>query len=297
MYKKSLAAIVSASLLLAGCSSVYRTAQTPDDVYYSEGRVVEEVATTRGSQSRQADGYSSYWEDQDDDYLRMKVRDRSRWGGLDDIDYWNGFNNGMWVNYNTWNSPWGWNSWNNPWGWNGIHPGFGWNSWNRPFGWNSGWGLGFNPAFGMNNWGFGWNSWANNWNNPWGWGQPVVIINKYPTGNRFVNAPGRNQNAMSPYGNRNFNRSNNVLGSGTNRSATPNRSIWENTGNNGANNRSLYRSVERSGGLDGSNRSFDRPARTFSNGGGSTFGGGSSGGSSGGGSSSSGTSSRGGRGG
>jgi len=295
MYKKSLAAIVSASLLLAGCSSVYRTAQTPDDVYYSEGRIVEEVATTRGAQNRQADGYSSYWEDQDDDYLRMKVRDRSRWGGLDDIDYWNGFNNGMWVNYNTWNSPWGWNSWNNPWGWNGIHPGFGWNSWNRPFGWNSGWGIGFNSGFGMNNMGFGWNSWANNWNNPWGWGQPVVIINKYPTGNRFINAPGRNQNAMSPYSNRNFNRSNSVLGSGTNRSSTPNRSIWENTGNNGANNRSLYRSVERSGGLDGSNRNFDRPARTFD--GGSS--GGSSGGSrsSGGGSSSSGTSSRGGRGG
>jgi hypothetical protein len=197
----------------------------------------------------------------------------------------------------------GWNTWNN-WG----HPMMGWNSWNRPmgwnngFGWNAGWGwhggMGMG-MMGMNNFGMGWNSWNNNWNNPWCWSRPVTVINRYPAGS--ANNPSRSASALSPYRNNTFSRGNTPVQSrGTVNNGT--RSIWESPGMaSPTTNRqgSMFRSVERvGGGVDGGNRSFDRPVRTFSgssggsSGGGATMGSGSSGGGS-----SSGSSSRGGRGG
>lgn len=97
------------SLTFIGCSSAYKTAQTPDDIYFSEGPAAK--AYTQKQTDKPAEGYSSYWENQDDDYLRMKVQDRNRWGAIDDIDYWQGYNNNMWVNYNS-----GFNNWYNPFG-------------------------------------------------------------------------------------------------------------------------------------------------------------------------------------
>jgi hypothetical protein len=288
-------------LTLVGCSSAYRTAQTPDDVYFSEGPPAVETARYRSNNQPQdqAEGYASYWERQDDNMLRMKVNDRDRWSEVDDIDYWNGYNNNYWVNYNTgFNSPWmmnSWNhpmAWNNPWAWN--NPMMGWNTgFNNRWGWNSGWGmgLGWNTGWGMNM-GMGWNSWNNCWNNPWAWNRPITVINKYP-----LSAPARSSAALSPYSNATYMRPGN-MGKSNMRTVSPgtSRSIWEsNNVSQGSSNNSMYRTINRTSNSGGSS-SYDRPARTF-DGGGSSGGSRIGGSSMGGGSSSGGGSSRGGRGG
>ena len=154
-------ALVALMIVLSSCSSAFRTGQTPDDVYYSYGAapVVRENAKYADDDER----YRSYWQNSDDNYVRMRVRDRNRWAMIDDIDYWYGYNNSRsfynpaWSVYN-YNSPY-FNRWAySPFGYNNF--GFGWNSWNNP-------------------WMF--NSFYNSWNSPWMWNQPVVIINKYPT--------------------------------------------------------------------------------------------------------------------
>lgn len=272
------------SLAFVGCSSVYKTAQTPDDVYFSEGPAAKAYAEKETD--KPVEGYSSYWEKQDDDYLRMKVQDRDKWSAIDDIDYWQGYNNNMWVNYNT-----GFNNWYNPYAMM--------NPWNRPFGWNN--GFGWNTGFGWNNgfgWnaGFGWNSWNNSWNNPWCWNQPVKIINKYPVGSRTTSA-------LAPYSNYTYSRPGLNSKSRNTGGVNPgvSRSIWDGNGTLNTNDRSgnsMYRTINRSSGT-GSGSSYDRPARVFDGGGntnsGSSGGSRSSGGTSSG--SSSGGSSRGGRGG
>jgi hypothetical protein len=69
------------STILVSCSSVYKSGQTPDDVYYSPTR---EVVKTEQKQEDKED-YTANTEDQ---YLKMKVRDRYRWSQIDDYDYW-----------------------------------------------------------------------------------------------------------------------------------------------------------------------------------------------------------------
>lgn len=273
--------VVLGSLVFMGCSSAYKVAQTPDDVYYSEGPPRQEVA--RYDSKQQPDGYASYWERQDDNMLRMKVSDREKWSEVDDIDYWQGYNNNYWVNYNTmYNSPWSWNKY-----------GMGYNPfYYNPYYSSPGWSFGLSSGFGWNSWGFGYNSWNSNWNNPWCWNKPVTVINKFPVG-------GRSGSSLNGYSNYTYNRSASGLNkSGQGISSGSNRSIWENnsvpstrnTGNN------LFRTITRPGaGYDGGNSSYDRPARTFESGSSSSGSGGSGGSRSSGGSS--GTSSRGGRGG
>jgi hypothetical protein len=71
------------STILASCSSVYRSGQTPDDVYYSPTR---EVAKVEEKEEEKIEEKSTASEDQ---YIRMKVRDRYRWTKIDDYEYWN----------------------------------------------------------------------------------------------------------------------------------------------------------------------------------------------------------------
>lgn len=244
--KTILFSLAAGALVLTGCSSAYRTAETPDDVYYSYGAArpaAEERYTER------SDDYVSYWDDSDDRYLRMKVRDRDRWSQIDDLNYWYGFNNpmgGFNVGINTWNSPLGWNNWNtwNNWGWG--------NTWNNPFMWNS---------------------FYNNWNNPWCWNRPVMVINKYPTRPTvaYTPRPGFNRggfnNTLFDRGNGNSNR-------------TTGKPSYQQPGYG---NSSLFRTIF-SGGSNGSsgnsnNSSWARPARFFDGGsssGGSMNSGGSS---------------------
>ncbi len=274
---------VLGSLTFVGCSSAYRSAQTPDDVYYSEGPPRADVA--HNETKSQPDGYTSYWERQDDNMLRMKVNDRNKWNAVDDIDYWQGYNNNYWVNYNNmYNNPYTWNkygSWANPY----------YNNW----GWNPGWSVGFGSGFGWNNWGIGYNAWNRNWSNPSCWSKPVTVINKFPVG-------GRTAGSLNGYSNYTYNRSASGLNKGGNSGITPgtSRSIWETNSvpSTRSSGNSLFRTITRpSSGYDGGSSSYDRPSRSFDSGGssgGTRSSGGGSGSSSGG---SSGSSSRGGRGG
>ena len=279
--------LVASGLVLSGCSSAYKVSETPDDVYYSYGQQAVRVDT---KQQQEEEIYSSYFDGADDNYLRMKVRDRDRWNEIDDINYWYGYNNpNTFMNpaqfnmgFNSWH---GMNMWNNnPFAFNSFNMGWGWN--------NMGWGMN-NP--------FMFNNFYNSWNNPSCWNRPVVVVNKFPAGSSnvrpFQPRPGFNSSA---YNNSVFDRSNNNPGRSSN--AQGGKPAGYGTGD-------LFRSIFSNGGSSGRNGSsqqgYSRPARFFDNSpsssGGSSFGSGGGGGSSrssgGGGSSSSGGGSRGGRGG
>jgi uncharacterized membrane protein YgcG len=70
---------ITATALLASCSTAYKSGQTPDDVYYSP-------ATTAVTASN--DKYEAPVNNEDDRYLRMKVRNNTRWSSIDDFNYW-----------------------------------------------------------------------------------------------------------------------------------------------------------------------------------------------------------------
>lgn len=127
--------ILLIGLIAAGMTScaTYRTGQTPDDVYYSPGRVNETYVQV----DRDEDDRVSYNDRTlEDRRLRQQIRDpRFR---FDDDIYWNTPRYNSWG-WNTWNNPyntWGWNTWSNPynsWAWNTHGYGGYYNSWNSPY--------------------------------------------------------------------------------------------------------------------------------------------------------------------
>ncbi|TAD82285.1 MAG: hypothetical protein EAY75_16655 [Bacteroidetes bacterium] len=278
--KKHILPLVAVVVVLSSCTAAYKTGQTPDDVYYSEGKVVVDAErNTTVREREEEDGYTSYWNNAEDDYLRMKVRNGNRWNTLDDYAYWNGFNNMSMMG--AFNHPFGMGRFNNGFGWNngfGFNNGWGWNNgwnnnWNNNFfwnnSWNGGWNNGFNNQWGCNQWG------ANNqgWNN-----RPIVYV---PGGKNFD----ANRNTFRPnlggYNNTSFDRGNN----------RGNKFFNSGTSSNG---NGLYRSIFGNGNnssgssSSGGSSTYDRPARSLGSGSGSSSSSSSSGssGSSGGGGSS-----------
>lgn len=84
-------------VMLAGCSTQYKTTQTPDDVYYSPAPPETGDKTAKKNNREE---YQSYYS-ADDQYLRMKVNDRNRWSTIDDYSYWYDTRyNGFTGNYN-----------------------------------------------------------------------------------------------------------------------------------------------------------------------------------------------------
>ena len=230
--RTNLFTILASGVLLASCSSAYRTGQTPDDVYYSHGSVAE--AEVKKTTQPTDNAYQSYWGSADDDYLRMKVRNPNQWNAIDDLDYWYGFNNRCNCNTN-WNLGFNsWNTWNNPWGWN---------SWNTGIGWNTNWYH---------------NPWYNNWNNPFAWSRPVVVVNKFPTGNYVPNS----RPNLGAYVRPTYERGVNTLFSYNGKPAV------------NQNNPSLFKSIFGTS-TNNEGNTWSRPARLFSD-----FGSGSSGSSS-----------------
>jgi hypothetical protein len=170
-----------ALLALSSCSTMYKSGQTPDDVYFSPG------AERSGYVDNDRNGgYDDGYVDLNDRYLRMKSSGR-RWSTFDD-------------DFMYWNNP----SWNNQ---------FMFNAWNRPvFGWGMGsmgmgsmWG---NPYFGMGSMFmhdpfFGFNSFYGSPFSPFYYGTPVVIINnpKPMPSNPRANGPRTfNLNTYTPSG-------------------------------------------------------------------------------------------------
>lgn len=125
--KKIILPALASAVLFTACSGINKTAQTPDDVYYSPGKAVPAAGNY----------YTDNDEGNDDNYLRMKVRSRYRWNAIDDYSYWNdsrydfGFSctpsrSVLMYQYNPylygslgWGSPFGyyytpWGTWYNP---------------------------------------------------------------------------------------------------------------------------------------------------------------------------------------
>jgi len=248
---------------LGSCTTMYKSGQTPDDVYFSPGR---EVPAYVEMNDRRDTRYNYEEEYLDDRYLRMKAMNRNRWSAFDDdFMYWNDY---RWNNQAYFNTlrPWGFNNFGF-----GMNPMMG-------FGMNPMFGFGMNPMMGFGN---GFHSGFYNPFNPGFYGAPVIVVSR-PTNPRAF-AP-RNGNLGT------YRISNNAY-------------VTDPKTGNRTYNLSGYRTItDRSGGTYYTNpsnrssrtytngnesRSYNAPSRSFdnSNGGGSRssggsgFGGGGSGGS------------------
>jgi hypothetical protein len=99
--------LVIAAGSLASCSTAYKSGQTPDDLYYSPVRVVEEKETRR-EEVRRDTRFDNY----EDRAIIMSTRDR-RWRDLDDDYDYNcsydpyryGYNHGYYYNPYYYNRP------------------------------------------------------------------------------------------------------------------------------------------------------------------------------------------------
>ena len=123
---------ILAVVALSGCS-VYRSGQTPDDVYYSPVHEEDSYVTVDNSNNRRYNGQGDYY-NPDDNYLRMRVRDPYRWSSIDDysvmnnwqyspgyygyyspFSYYNPYSYYSPFSFNAyWSSYYSWNSYYNP---------------------------------------------------------------------------------------------------------------------------------------------------------------------------------------
>jgi hypothetical protein len=127
-----------AVVALSSCSSVYKSGQTPDDVYYSPGKPVAAVAkgdndtedrgeyveTNKRRSYNRNNEYDSY-NYRDDQYMRMMISSGRRpygYGYYDDFAMMDPmmYNNWRWNSYMTWNSPWN-SPYNSMWYWNSFY--------------------------------------------------------------------------------------------------------------------------------------------------------------------------------
>jgi len=112
--RSSIILVVLSAAVLGGCSSAYRTGQTPDDIYYSPQRPQAEYLNVKDDDNRYY-GDQEYYDDQ---YLRMKVHNRSMWSELDDYYYYNPVYSYSYYSPWNWNNPWSpftyWNYYYNP---------------------------------------------------------------------------------------------------------------------------------------------------------------------------------------
>ena len=102
-----LLALISAASF-TGCSTAYRTGQTPDDVYYSAAKPQKEQDDRDEVREDRNNRYQEEY--YDDRYLRMKVRNHRQWSDLDDWYYYDKYSSYYSYNYGSYNNPY--NSWN-----------------------------------------------------------------------------------------------------------------------------------------------------------------------------------------
>ncbi|HUQ66023.1 MAG TPA: hypothetical protein VM101_07700 [Flavitalea sp.] len=245
--KTKLIAAVTAIIALSSCS-VYRSGQTPDDVYYSPGRGKEQAAYVQADDARDDgkrynnqpsyNGYDDY-ATPDDRWLMMRVRNRSRWSYFDDYNYYNPYNN---FGYNGFG---GYGSYGF-----GYQPGF-----------SFGLGFGSYDPFGysmFNNY-YNWNSYYNPY-----YPKVIVVNPKTDPGaynrirsfnlNSYSNSNyNNNRSVMRPNGRANgYNNSNNTLGNSFRRVFSNSSTTTAPRPSRGS-NEDYYRSS-----------SQDRPVRTYS---------------------------------
>lgn len=249
--------LLVAALGTLGSCATYKNGQTPDDVYYSPGRTVEQyvVSDQRNAERYDADRF-------EDMRLRQSIRD-PRFRNMDDFnDDWRWRSNA----FNAWNPMWG-QTWNNPWMWNtwGLNTmGFGMNNW----GWNN---------FGMNNW--GWNNWGMN---NWGWNNGPIMM--FPGGGTHIigtpsNLPRNNYGIRFSPGLQSFGNGSNMNAAPKTGSSRGNSRYFNSSTNGERRSNSTFRSFF--GGSSNTNysnysNSSESGSRSINNAGGGFFNGGSS---------------------
>ena len=118
-----LLAITAAAL--SSCTTVYKTGQTPDDVYFSPTRPQDEYVRVE-----EKEDYRNQYDDKyyDDRYLRMKVHNYSQWSTLDDWYAYDRYGYRANYYYGTYYNPYtSWNYHYNPYCQNNViayHPGY-----------------------------------------------------------------------------------------------------------------------------------------------------------------------------
>jgi len=117
---------------LSSCSTAYRTGQTPDDVYYSPERhqdayVVANNDRNDGRRYNDNSSGSNFYENRDDMYLRMMVRNRNRWSAFDNYYMMDSYYNP----HSFYTNPWAFNY--NPWSYNYYNSFYSWNSFYNPY--------------------------------------------------------------------------------------------------------------------------------------------------------------------
>ena len=118
----------------SSCSTAYKTGQTPDDVYYSPGREAEAYVNVDNNDEQRYRGEDRYrnndYINPDDRWLRMRVRNRSRWSAFDDYAYndwrYNSWNYNSYYSYSPFNTYSPFNSyWSNYYYWNSYYNPYG----------------------------------------------------------------------------------------------------------------------------------------------------------------------------
>jgi hypothetical protein len=299
--------IVTISVLGTSCTSLQQATTIASDDLYStpalqksivaSGIIKSDETIAQEILNGEEDEYQEYQNYQDDRYLRLKVANRNRWAMIDDYGYWNDprYNNAYYPSYLGWNS---WyngyygSSWYNPFGysmsigWGGYGPfmnsyyslGWGFNDFGfggfNDFGFG-GFGYGGFGGFGYGGFGgFGYGGWnpyyAGMWN-PYGSYFGGGYGGMYGGGMGHIGRPYNPQTramqtssaGLAAYSN------NRVYNNNTNNRVNTTSGNTRYTGNPELNNRfgNLVRRVVTNNTNPSQANSFDRPSRTFNNGG------------------------------
>src|SRR5579871_3113091 len=234
-------------IAMSSCSSAYKTAQTPDDVYYSPGRQqTNDEYYSPNSRNNNGNNQGEYYNaNPNDQYLMMKVQDPSRWSTFDDYGYdsysyypSSGFSMGYYGGYY---SPW------------------------------SSYGL-WNPYFSFYNCYYAWNAFYN----PYYYSGNVVYVGGKTSS--YNNYAGLHPFNAAAYRNNTFSNSNSRSYTGGGNSFNRNGNSFNN-GN--VSRRTFYKQQSQNNNNFNNNRTFTQPTRSytpsnssFGSGGGSRSGGG-----------------------
>ncbi len=224
---KLMLVFLSAGIIaLSSCSSAYKTAQTPDDVYYSPR--TESAAPTNGNNSNNNSNQGEYYNaNPNDQYLMMKVEDPSsnRWSSFDD------------YGYDSYYAPY-----------SGFGMGFGYGSFYPSYmGFGYGWNL-WNPYYSYYNNYYAWNAFYNPY---YYYGNAVYAGGKYSPYNTYSGLQPFNVGA---YRNTAFNNTN-VRYTPSSNFTTRNRNSFNST-------RSAYYNNSNNNNFN-NNRTFSQPTRSY----------------------------------
>ncbi|MBO9201836.1 MULTISPECIES: hypothetical protein [Niastella] len=268
MRLRNILPVMLAIATLSSCS-VYRSGQTPDDVYYSPGRTVDDSYLTVDNprKGRSYDRYDN--SNPEDNYLRMRQYG-SRWNTFDSYNDWqyNGGYYGGYSPYTPYSSFYGPSMYS---GYGGFYGGYGIGM-PYAYGYYNPWAMtAFNPYFSSF---YYWNSYYNPY-----CGGMIVSAKSNPVAYQSVRNFNLSSYTNNNYNNRNVNSNRPIYNSANGRYNTSN-------SNNNGNSGGLHRSLSNDSYYSPSQRSSSSPSytpstpvRSYS----PSYGGGSSGGSSGGG--------------